>query len=98
MLQNQIKIGKKVFTVKDEYLHWLKRYNHNKKVKVEGKINCVICSKEILKHKPSYVFCSIVCKDDFWNKIDPRKRNNNGKNRGQQHYNEKHWCDDDLSD
>ena len=98
MLHNQIKIGKKVFTVKGEYLNWLRHYKLNKSTKVGSQITCVVCQTKIEKTKPPYVFCGMVCKDDFWNKIDPRKRNNNGRNRGQKHYVTKHWCDDDLAD
>ena len=75
MLHNQIKIGKKLFTVKGEYVNWLKKYKHNKTIIVGKKLNCVVCGKEIIKEKQSYVFCGLQCKDDFWNKIDPRKRN-----------------------
>jgi hypothetical protein len=75
MLSNQIKIGKKIYTVKKEYVNWLKKYKHNKKVEVGGSINCVVCDIEMTKKKASYVFCGTQCKDDFWNKIDPRKRN-----------------------
>lgn len=99
MLDNQIKIGKKVWTVNSAYIHLLKRYKHNKKAKVGTVINCSFCKKEFIKEKESYHICSTACKDDFWNKIDPRKRNNNGRNRGQQQYilKEPYWSDDDLA-
>ena len=75
MLENQIKIGKKLFTVNSKYVNWLKKYKQNKKTNVGSNVNCVVCSKEMIKKRESYVFCGLQCKDDFWNKIDPRKRN-----------------------
>ena len=102
MLKNQIKIGKKVFTVKGEFLPMLRRYKNNKLAKVGYLINCSFCNKELVKEKESFHICSIACKDDFWNKIDPRKRNRNGKNRISDTVNyvskEHHWSDDDLHD
>jgi len=99
MLGNQIKIGKKIFTVKKDYLKILRLYKGNKKAAIGVIIKCPSCGLEFKKGKDSHAFCGHpFCKDDFWNKIDPRKRNNNGKNRGQRYTVTRHWCDNDMGD
>ena len=82
MLQNnQIKIGKKVYTVKKEHVHLLNHYFYNEKAKVGGEIQCISCETKFIKKLPNHKFCGdLQCKDAFWNKIDCRKRNRNGKN------------------
>ena len=77
----------------------LKSYKRNKDEPVGAEIECPVCKTNFIKKKDSHAFCCIPCKDDFWNKVDPRKRNNNGKNRGQLYISkEPYWCDDDLAD
>ena len=93
MQKNQIRIGGRLFTVKKEYVSMLSQYKKSKQIEVGENINCVVCSSEFTKKKASYVFCSLQCKDDFWNKIDPRKRNSK---RGKTQYNNADhyhdWC------
>lgn len=97
---NQIIIGRKLFTVQKRFVDWLKKYKRNKKIGVGIEICCVVCDKIMIKKKESYVFCGILCKDDFWNKIDPRKRNSKRVSKKNKAINEylyppspdDHWC------
>lgn len=47
---------------------------------------CKNCGKHFVKKTPTHLFCSNGrtgagnCKDAYWNKHDPRKRNRNNRN------------------
>lgn len=54
----------------------IKQYLVNKEVKMREPIVCPICSKSVSKASKEHVFCSIKCKDNFWNHANLRKYNN----------------------
>jgi hypothetical protein len=39
-------------------------------------VHCPKCKTEFKKDSYNKTFCSIFCKDNYWNTVDPRKRNN----------------------
>jgi len=43
---------------------------------VKSLITCPACYRGIIKKRPDHKFCDRVCKDAYWNNVDPRKRNN----------------------
>jgi hypothetical protein len=56
------------------------RYNHNKETKVGGNCVCPSCNTEFVKTNYQQSFCKTkggtICKDRYWNTVDPKKRNN----------------------
>ena len=42
-------------------------YLQNKKSKVGSMITCPVCGKRFFKKQYSQAFCSLHCKDSFWN-------------------------------
>lgn len=56
------------------------RYKINKSAKVGDKLVCPSCGTEFVKTNYQQAFCKskskTVCKDKFWNTVDPEKRNN----------------------
>ena len=44
--------------------------------KVGARIKCPACSRELTKKSYQHKFCGTKCKDRYWNRVDPRKRNN----------------------
>lgn len=89
--KGQIIIGKRLFTVNSNYINMLEHYKTNKTSDVGMRINCSTCGVEMIKTKAAYVFCGLQCKDDFWNKIDPRKRNSKRSSNVDRNY-EEHWA------
>lgn len=57
-----------------------KRYKINKSAKVGDKLVCPSCGTHFVKEHYQQVFCKskpkTVCKDKYWNTVDPKKRNN----------------------
>lgn len=57
-----------------------KRYNINKGSKVGQELICPSCGTHFVKEHYQQVFCKskpkTVCKDKYWNTVDPKKRNN----------------------
>jgi len=57
-----------------------KQYDFNKKAKVGTLCNCAACSKQFAKTHYAQAFCKnksgTVCKDRYWNTVDPSKRCN----------------------
>lgn len=55
-------------------------YKINKQSKVGVECNCVSCGTKFIKTHYQQVFCKTksgtICKDLYWNTIDPKKRNN----------------------
>jgi len=55
-------------------------YSENKLKKVGDKCICPSCSTPFIKGSYQQVFCKTkvgtYCKDQYWNKVDPKKRNN----------------------
>lgn len=55
-------------------------YEKNKAAKVGETIICPGCSRKFKKEHYQQKFCKVlgktVCKDKYWNTVDPRKRNN----------------------
>lgn len=56
------------------------RYNINKSAKVGISCICPSCNTEFVKSNYQQAFCKskkgTVCKDKYWNTVDPSKRNN----------------------
>jgi hypothetical protein len=56
------------------------RYKQNKETKVGVGCVCPSCNTEFVKTNYQQVFCKTkggtICKDRYWNTVDPRKRNN----------------------
>jgi len=56
------------------------RYELNKETKVGGNCVCPSCKTTFVKETYQQVFCKTkggtICKDKYWNKVDPKKRNN----------------------
>jgi hypothetical protein len=57
-----------------------KLYNKAKAAKVGEAIKCPNCGTEFVKNSYQQAFCKTkgktVCKDGYWNKVTPNKRNN----------------------
>lgn len=53
-----------------------KVYLENKSKKVDDICICPSCKVEFNKRTYQQVFCGQSCKDGYWNKVDPTKRNN----------------------
>ena len=53
-------------------------YLQNKKSKVGSMITCPICGKRFFKKQYSQSFCSLHCKDSFWNSNQKNKRQGGG--------------------
>lgn len=55
-------------------------YSENKLKKVGDKCICPSCLTSFIKGSYQQVFCKTkvgtYCKDQYWNKVDPKKRNN----------------------
>lgn len=55
-------------------------YNKNKTAKVGSECICPVCKTEFKKVSYQQVFCGskggTICKDKYWNKVTPNKRNN----------------------
>lgn len=49
-------------------------YLQNKKSKVDSMITCPVCGKRFFKKQYSQSFCSLHCKDSFWNSNQKSKR------------------------
>jgi hypothetical protein len=47
-------------------------YLENKKAKTGTQIECPICHLKFIKKQYSQSFCSLKCKDDFWNRKGDR--------------------------
>lgn len=69
------KDNKVISTLKD-------KYNFAKIALVGESIECPVCEKVLIKKTKDHVFCSNGrtkgagnCKDGYWNKVDPKKRN-----------------------
>lgn len=54
-------------------------YLQNKKSKVGLMITCPICGKRFFKKQYSQAFCSLHCKDSFWNSNQKNKRQGGGR-------------------
>jgi hypothetical protein len=56
------------------------RYKLNKEARVGTDIICPSCGTTFVKHTPAQAFCTTkgktICKDKFWNTVDPNKYNN----------------------
>lgn len=56
------------------------RYNQNKNAKVGDECICPSCGRKFIKKYYQQVFCitngGTVCKDKYWNTVDPKKRCN----------------------
>jgi uncharacterized Zn-finger protein len=56
------------------------RYRFNKAAKKGEEIICPSCGTSFVKNNPQQAFCKTkggtMCKDKYWNTVDPRKRNN----------------------
>lgn len=56
------------------------RYKLNKETKVGEKCTCPSCGTEFKKTNYQQAFCKskggTICKDKYWNTVDPKKRNN----------------------
>lgn len=57
-------------------------YDNTKSAKIGDRISCPTCGKSIVKKTKDHAFCSNGrskgagnCKDGYWNKVDPVKRN-----------------------
>ena len=53
-------------------------YLQNKKSKVGSMITCPVCGKKFFKKQYSQSFCSLHCKDSFWNFNQKSKRQGGG--------------------
>ena len=57
-----------------------KQYAKNKEAKVGEKCTCPSCGTEFEKTNYQQAFCKskggTICKDKYWNTVDPKKRNN----------------------
>ena len=53
-------------------------YLQNKKSKVGSMITCPICGKRFFKKQYSQAFCSLHCKDVYWNSCQKDKRQGGG--------------------
>ena len=53
-----------------------KYYNLAKGAKTKTTIICPSCGCEIIKTTYHKTFCSLVCKDYYWNNVTPNKRCN----------------------
>jgi hypothetical protein len=57
-----------------------KLYQKNKDAKVGTQCKCASCGTEFIKNNYQQAFCKTkngtICKDKYWNTIDPKKRNN----------------------
>ena len=55
-------------------------YNTNKAAKVNTECVCPSCGTKFVKSNYQQAFCKsksgTICKDKYWNTIDPKKRNN----------------------
>ena len=49
-------------------------YLQNKKSKVDSMITCPVCGKRFFKKQYSQAFCSLHCKDVYWNSCQKDKR------------------------
>lgn len=54
-------------------------YLQNKKSKVGLMITCPVCGKRFFKKQYSQAFCSLHCKDSFWNANQKNKRQDGGR-------------------
>jgi predicted choloylglycine hydrolase len=56
------------------------RYQLNKTIKVGVECVCPSCNTKFIKSSYQQVFCKskngTICKDKYWNTVDPKKRNN----------------------
>lgn len=56
------------------------RYTLNKSAKVGEELICPSCGSSFVKKSYQQVFCKTkkgtICKDAYWNVVDPKKRNN----------------------
>lgn len=56
------------------------RYNLNKLLKVGEECVCPSCNTKFIKSNYQQAFCKsksgTICKDKYWNTVDPNKRNN----------------------
>lgn len=56
------------------------RYELNKSAKVGAKCICPSCGTSFIKQNYQQAFCKTkggtICKDKYWNTVDPKKRNN----------------------
>ena len=53
-------------------------YLQNKKSKVGSMITCPVCGKRFFKKQYSQAFCSLHCKDVYWNSCQKDKRQGGG--------------------
>jgi hypothetical protein len=57
-----------------------KQYELNKQAKVGTECTCPSCNTNFVKTNYQQAFCKTksgtICKDKYWNTIDPNKRNN----------------------
>ena len=58
----------------------IKNYNISKKAKIGSICICPSCGTQFIKSNYQQAFCKTktgtICKDSYWNKVDPKKRNN----------------------
>lgn len=58
----------------------IERYRYNKSSKVGDELVCPACGTMFVKTNYQQAFCrtkgNTVCKDKYWNTVDPKKRNN----------------------
>ena len=56
------------------------QYKFNKEAKVGTECKCASCETKFVKTNYQQAFCKTksgtICKDAYWNTIDPKKRNN----------------------
>ena len=56
------------------------QYQKNKDAKVGTECSCPSCSTKFIKASYQQAFCKsksgTICKDAYWNQVDPKKRNN----------------------
>ena len=69
-------------SAKADNVRMVGRYSYAKNVQIGSDIVCPVCGKVLIKKTKDHVFCSNGrnkgagnCKDAYWNKIDPKKRN-----------------------
>jgi hypothetical protein len=56
------------------------QYQSNKSAKVNTECTCPSCGTKFIKTNYQQAFCKTkngtICKDAYWNQVDPKKRNN----------------------